>query len=121
MSVPDLNLGSVILDSGTTDTYFPRAMAGTFKEIFESMTGVTYDTNGMKLTKEQLDLIPSLVVQLNGVSGSAADGLFDPSDPDAHPGLAGKLDPDHPNDVLVVMTPKHYFQYNAKKDKYKPM
>jgi len=107
-----LNTGKVILDSGTTDTYFTRNIATTFKAVFKSMTGVDYNDRGMKLTDAQVENLPSLVVQLDGYSGT--DSVI------SHPGLAENLDPDNPNDVLVVIPPNHYFTYSTKEDKYYP-
>jgi len=119
VSSSQLNTGKVILDSGTTDTYLTRKIADSFKKIFKSEVGVDYNTRGMKLTDAQFEKLPSLVVQLNGYSGST-DEIIDISDPDAHPRLAGKLDPDYPNDVLVVIPPNHYIEYVSKLGKYKP-
>jgi len=115
ITTTQLNRGRVILDSGTTDTYFTREIATTFKAIFKFMTKVDYNTHGMKLTDEQVNLLPSLVVQLNGYEGSA-----EPSQPDESPGLAGKLDPDHPNDVLVVIPPNSYIEHSSADDRYYP-
>jgi len=118
VSADKLNRGRVILDSGTTDTYFVRDIADAFKSTFKSLVGVDYNSSGMKLSDEQIDLLPSLIVQLNGYSET--DQQFDPSNPDALPGLAGNLDPDNPNDVLVVIPPNHYVDYNPSTDKYIP-
>jgi len=117
ITTSQLNNGAVILDSGTTATYFTRKIYDTFTKLFKSEVGVAYHTFGMKLTDAEFDKIPSFVVQLNGYSGST-DEVIDISDPNAHPGLAGKLDPDYPNDVLVVISPKHYFEYDAKDQKF---
>ena len=45
----------------------------------------------MTLSDEQVDLLPSLIVQLNGYTGDTRQS-FNPSNPDAIPGLADKLD-----------------------------
>jgi len=115
ITTAQLNSGKVILDSGTTDTYFTRNIAKAFRKAFKSEVGVDYNTNGMKLTDAQVEKLPSVVVQLNGYTGST-----EILDPDAHPGLAGMLDPKHPNDVLVVIPPDHYFEYSTKGDTYHP-
>ena len=60
-----------------------------------------------------------MIVQLAGHELSD-DLKFDPKDPDATPGLAGKLDSNHPNDVLVVVTPNTYFIYNSQNGRYFP-
>jgi len=115
-----LNSGGVILDSGTTATYFTQRLYNTFNKVFKSEVGVAYHTYGMTLTDAEFDKLPSFVVQLNGYS-SSTDKVNDISDPPTHPRLAGKLDPEHPNDVLVVIRPDHYFEYNTKDQKYHPI
>ena len=120
VSVGVLNKGKVILDSGTTDTYFNREIASEFKKVFSDLVGVAYDTRGMTLTDEQVDKIPSLVVQLNGKVKDSEGPVFDPLDPDGVPGLAGKVDEKYPNDILVVVPPSHYFDYSAGSNKYVP-
>jgi len=111
-----LNKGKVIVDSGTTDTYLIRDVESEFKKVFKELVGQKYDMKGMKLTEEEISRIPSLIIQINGYNDVKEQ--FNPSDPDALPGLAGKLDPDHPNDVLVVIPPSNYFEYSPSKELY---
>ena len=111
----DLNHGGVILDSGTTDTYLHRSLATPFEKAFEAIVGVRYVTGGIKLSDDQVKSLPSFIVQLTG----AIDNEIHSSDSGTTPGLAGKLDQSHPNDVLVTVTPKHYFEYDKKLNLYK--
>jgi len=99
-----LNKGKVIVGSGMTDTYLIRDVESEFKNFFKELVGQKYDNNGMKLTKEEISQIPSLI-RYNKEQ-------FNPSDPDAWPGLAEKLDPDHPNDVLVILSPSNSLGYS---------
>ena len=102
--------------SGTTDTYFMSAMAQLFKSEYKKLTGKNYDTNGMSMTDDEVDNVPSIIIQLVGND----EVKFDVSDPNKYPGLAGNLDPDNPNDILIVLTPNHYFEYDSDKDLYYP-
>jgi len=116
---PDLlNKGNVIVDSGTTDTYLVRHVANEFKKVFKELVGKDYVDVGMKLTKKEFSRIPSLVIQLNGYLDVEQE--FDPSNPSVSPGLAGKLDPDNPNDILVVMPPSHFIEYHSGRERYVP-
>jgi len=78
--------------------------------------GQRYDNNGMKLMKEEISRIPSLIIQISGYN--YVKEQFNPSDTHALSGLAEKLDPDHPNDVLVILPPSNYFEYSPLKDLY---
>ena len=104
-----LNTGSVIVDSGTTDTYMTRSLAAPFKEAFHQLTGFAYNTNGMKLTEDQVHTLPTILIQLQGYDGNNELGT---------PGLAGKIDPDHPNDILIAIPPAHYIEFDSDEKKY---
>jgi len=118
ISESTLKMFNTIVDSGTTDTYFPRAIADAFKNAFQIVSGISYSTRGFKLPDGvDVEDLPTIIIQLAGKTGTAE---FDPSDPDSIPGLAGKLDPDHPNDVLLTMVPSHYIEYDPKADTYIP-
>lgn len=118
ISESTLKMFNTIVDSGTTDTYFPRAIADAFKNAFKIVSGISYSTRGFKLPDGvDVEDLPTIIIQLAGKTGTAE---FDPSDPDSIPGLAGKLDPDHPNDVLLTMVPSHYIEYDPKADTYIP-
>ena len=111
ISETSLNSGRVIVDSGTTDTYFSRNMQGPFEKAFKEITGEAYGHNTKKLTKEQLAMQPTILFQLSGDEDLnravvAAHG----GGPVA--GLAGDLDPEHPLDVLLAVPPEHYYEYD---------
>eukprot|EP00979_Chaetoceros_neogracilis_P005789 scaffold1094_cov241-Chaetoceros_neogracile.AAC.2 len=97
-----LNTGSVIVDSGTTDTYFTRNLSDPFKIAFKSVTGFSYNENGMTLTEEEVNKLPTILIQLEGVVGTDSIG-----------GLAYKIDPQNPGDVLLAIPPAHYIEYDT--------
>ncbi len=61
-----------IVDSGTTDTYLPSALAASFKALFLSMTGLQHSNNVVQLSVAQFALLPTLLVSLEGVAGEGS-------------------------------------------------
>jgi hypothetical protein len=115
VSETDLNKGQVIVDSGTTDTYFTRRIASEFSSVFQELTGKQYTHSGMKLTKEELESFPTIIIQMVGdepmnkqVRGEEENVV----------GLADVIDPEHPNDVILAIPPSHYFEYDEESNKY---
>lgn len=50
-----------IVDSGTTDTYMPRSMAGAFSRVFKEATGHDYSTRVMSMTEDEFSALPDIV------------------------------------------------------------
>eukprot|EP00546_Thalassionema_frauenfeldii_P003640 CAMPEP_0178936878 /NCGR_PEP_ID=MMETSP0786-20121207/25431_1 /TAXON_ID=186022 /ORGANISM="Thalassionema frauenfeldii, Strain CCMP 1798" /LENGTH=578 /DNA_ID=CAMNT_0020615357 /DNA_START=101 /DNA_END=1834 /DNA_ORIENTATION=+ len=111
----NLNSGRVIVDSGTTDTYVNRRVAGEFKKAYTQLTGKEYSHNGMKLTEEELLALPTILIQLGG-NVDENKRLF--PDPTKVEGLAANLDPSNPYDTLLAIPPSHYMEYDEKQKKY---
>jgi hypothetical protein len=107
------NAGSVIVDSGATDTYLNKAIASVFQDTFTELAGRKYSNTAWSLTQEELKSLPTLIIQLQS-SGTENSG----KDPFATPGLAGNLDSKNPNDVLLAVPPSHYMEYEEKSGKY---
>ena len=101
------HLKDVGIDSGTTDTYLSREIRPAFYDAWEKMTGKYYSNNPIRLTEDQLNDLPTVLLQLEG--DKAANTKF--KDPDQVPGLAGSLDSDNPLDILVAMPPAHYMEF----------
>lgn len=110
----DLNQGNVIVDSGTTDTYFNRRIARAFANEYQSMTGHSYNHNPISLTAEEMDMLPTILIQIAG-DGKRNFGFY--PDPNVA-GLAGQLDPDNPYDVILAMPPAHYMEFDDSSKKY---
>ncbi|GAX14124.1 hypothetical protein FisN_8Hh040 [Fistulifera solaris] len=116
LSEKDMNQGNVIVDSGTTDTYFHQNFGRKFYPLFQELTGEKFGHKGMSLTQEQIDAYPTILLQLSG------DVVRNKQVAEQHggtvQGLVGELDPDHPYDVLLAIPPSHYFEYDADDKKY---
>jgi hypothetical protein len=66
-----LNTGKgVIVDSGTTDTYLPAAIATKFQAAFKKATNnaIAFSNNNIPLTAEQLKALPTIVFTLQGTA-----------------------------------------------------
>lgn len=113
LSESTLNSGRVIVDSGTTDTYFNSKLAHHFKEAYKKLTGRDYSHESKKFTAEELAQEPTILFQLSG-DVDTNNGL----DPTTTPGLAGNLDQDHPLDVIVAIPPEHFYEYDPDEGGY---
>ena len=112
-----LNANGVILDSGTTGVYLPSVAASIFQTVWLSYVNVPYNTNGMKLTGQQLAQLPTILFQFSGVNGNQ----FNLNDPGRCVGLAGCLDPEYPNDILVILPPWQYLAPSNYRNVYSPV
>lgn len=127
ISYENLNTGSIIVDSGTTDTYMTRNLRQPFAKAFKEMTGFEYAENGMKLSDMQVKSLPTIVIQLEGhvddnknvkyEEGEAYVGEEE-RDSDYAPGLAGIIDEEFPYDILIVIPPAHYIEFDSDHNKY---
>lgn len=100
--------GGVIVDSGTTDTYFSNSIKKTLQKNWEQLAGIPYSHDKTELTEEQVAKLPTLLIQFAGdeeLNKAIAKGK-----PNQIPGLAGDLDKNHPYDVVIAIPPKHYME-----------
>lgn len=102
--------GNVIVDSGTTDTYFSRGLAAEFGRQYKILTGKSYSHSPRHFTAEELAMEPTILIQLAG------DDALNAKVAENSPGLAGSLDPDHPLDVVLAIPPEHYYEYDDDDD-----
>lgn len=105
-----LNSGGVIVDSGTTDTYFARQISKTFRDAFAQLSGVAFSHTGARLTPEELAAYPTILFQLYG--DETANAAIN-ADPNQVTGLAGDIDPAHPYDVILAIPPSHYLEQDT--------
>jgi len=110
-----LNQGNVIVDSGTTDTYFNRNAGSAFQKAFKEFVGKSYNHNPLSLTDEELNNLPTILFQISG--DETMNGSMFP-DPSIAVGLAAALDPSNPYDVILALPPSHYMEYDEKEEKY---
>jgi len=111
ISEKTLNSARVIVDSGTTDTYFSRKLQGPFEKAYKEITGQAYGHGVKKFTAAELAQEPTILFQLSG------DEDLNQAVVDAHggstvSGLAGDLDPENPLDVILAIPPEHYYEYD---------
>jgi hypothetical protein len=104
VSFDHLNHGGIIVDSGTTDTYWNRQISTAFQQVFKEMSGRTYTHSALKLSTEELAKFPTILFQLVADPTENADSNL--------AGLAGALDPDNPKDVVIAFPPSHYMEYD---------
>ena len=118
ISEDQLNNGKVIVDSGTTDTYMTSRIASTFKKTWKQITGKDYNHSGVKLTKEELDSLPTIIIVIQGHDGAeVGDEPF--GEPNNVPGWAGDaLSPSSPKDVVLSIPASHYMEYDPDKEAY---
>ena len=110
-----LNTGGVIVDSGTTDTYWNRAIHDIFTRVYAQLSGGRQHTNSaLSMTEAQMLALPTILFQLEA-SPDANPNV----DPATTPGMAGYMgDPENPNDIIVALPPTHYMEYDPQTHKY---
>ncbi|KAL3936942.1 MAG: hypothetical protein SGBAC_007843 [Bacillariaceae sp.] len=95
----------VIVDSGTTDTYLNANALPAFSKVWRSVTGMDYRHRPIALTDEQLQNLPTVLVQFQAASSSS----------DTYPtpvlGQVGMLDPKNRMDVLLAIPATSYMEY----------
>lgn len=71
-----LNSGKgVIVDSGTTDTFFDAQGNRNFMKAFKSAAGREYSSKSMQLTGEELAALPIISIILSGMQGDGTDDI----------------------------------------------
>lgn len=120
----ELNLGAtnregVIVDSGTTESYFSSSISAPFKTAFRELMGFEFHPILPKREGETNPYTdyPTIVIQLKAAYSTTDDELMDSSG-NSLPGLANSLDLDHPNDILLEIPPKQYMLWSAKSKVY---
>lgn len=106
----DFQVGQVIVDSGTTDTYFPRSIGYKFETLFEQIAGIKYTHSKKTMTIAQVNALPTILIQLVGDDSNQAIASQSGT---PVTGLAGDLDKDNPFDVILAIPPTHYMEYDS--------
>lgn len=71
-----LNTGKgVIVDSGTTDTFFVSGASRAFDSAFSRAAGVDYSTTKMKLSRQTFAALPNITIILSGMKGDGTDDV----------------------------------------------
>jgi hypothetical protein len=119
LSEAELNRGNVIVDSGTTDTYFSRVIDGPFKQIWKELTGNDYNHSPISITDAEIAALPTIILVLSAYEGSAV-GDEPKGNPDTVPGYAGTTGIGNPRDVVLAIPAAHYLEYDPDIGKYVP-
>lgn len=104
-------------DSGTTDTYFTKALSDEFRRVWHEITRMQYTNEPVSITDDQLRKLPTIILQMVPHEGGVGDEV-QAANPAEVPGLAGKVDTGTPNDVMLSIPPTHYMQHNARDGTY---
>ncbi|KAL7462147.1 hypothetical protein ACHAXS_002538, partial [Conticribra weissflogii] len=119
VSESTLNNGNVIVDSGTTDTYFTSALQAPFKKAWKQIVGKDYSHAAVNLTPQEIAALPTILIVLSGDDSDLGDDP--PGNPDDIPGYAGTvLSPDNPKDVVLAIPASHYLEYDPDNKNYVP-
>lgn len=92
-SEDDLNTGKgVIVDSGTTDTFFVSSASRGFQSAFQSASGgIKYSENKMVLSDDDLLALPTITIVLDGMDGQDDVELYIPAEKYLTPSDNGKF------------------------------
>ncbi|KAL7550499.1 hypothetical protein ACHAWF_013722 [Thalassiosira exigua] len=121
LSEDQLNRGNVIVDSGTTDTYFNSQLAGPFKKMWKEMTGKDYNHSPREMTKEQIDKLPTIILIISGYADQTVgdEPSDDPNDVANYVGDVTDLS-SSPRDIVLAIPGAHYMEYDPDNGKYVP-
>jgi len=115
-----LNRHGVIVDSGTTDTYFMSSVSEPFRAAWNKMTGLIYSNKPMKFkSKADMLALPTVVLRLEGASKQYYEKVYG-SVPTTTMLSGETFDPVFPYDVLLSIPPSHYMEYDPESDEYTP-
>lgn len=118
--------GGVTLNSGTPFTIFTHHLKKPFMEAWRQAAGEEFSNKKYELTKSQLLLLPTLLLQFRAHhnDGDDRNQRFHNAHlkPRSTPNLAGfqDLDTALPYDVVVAFPATHYMEHNVNNDRYRP-
>lgn len=121
----ELNRGKLIIDSGTTATFFSKSLWEPFQQAYQRLTGTDFDTSERTMTKEELNAMPTILLQLSPakLNGKNKNHHYHKKKniKQQPPGVvAGSLDPDNAESILVALPPHRYMRYIEKRGTYAP-
>ncbi len=104
--------GGVIVDSGTTDTYFSDVIKKQLSTKWEALAGMGWTHDKLTLSPEEVHKLPTLLLQFAGdiPMNKEVAQKYGRGDPNNIPGLAGDLDKNYPYDVIVAIPASHYME-----------
>jgi hypothetical protein len=112
-----LNRGNVIVDSGTTDSYFTRELNGPFQSVWKEIMGNSYNHGPVTLTEEDIAVLPTIIIVMQGHGGGVGDETD--QDPNSVPGYVGEVFGEfEPRDVVLAIPGSHYMEFDPDTGKY---
>jgi hypothetical protein len=103
----------VIVDSGTSHTYFSEDLDSPFRDAWRRLTGDEYDTRG-EYTLTELSTLPTILLQFTPDKRYSTSILFSRADHPLYPALTGTgLDESNPDSVLVAFPPSQYMSMHS--------
>ena len=119
LSEAELNRGNVIVDSGTTDTYFSKVLDWPFRQMWKELTGNDYNHSPISITDAEIAALPTIILVLSAYEGSSV-GDEPKGNPDDVPGYTGTTGIGNPRDVVLAIPAAHYLEYHPDIGKYVP-
>lgn len=118
ISENSLNRGNVIVDSGTTDSYFTRELSSAFLSVWKQIMGNSYNHSPVTLTEEDIAALPTIIIVMQGHAGGIGDEVD--ADPNTVPGYVGdSFDGEfEPKDVVLAIPGSHYMEFDPDTGKY---
>ena len=113
-----LNSGNVIVDSGTTDSYFTRGLNSAFQSVWKDIMGNSYNHSPVTLTEQDIQALPTIIIVMQGHKGGVGDEVD--ADPNSVPGYVGDaFDGEfEPTDVVLAIPGSHYMEFDPDSGKY---
>ncbi len=106
--------GGTILDSGVPLLIFDESIHDTFMAEWKKMTGQEFSFGKMMLTEEEVEALPTIIVQI-----AAHEGVDKSFNPRTVPNMAGDRDPKNAFDGLLAIPSSHYMEYNPSTSTYR--
>jgi len=115
ISESSLNRGNVIVDSGTTDSYFTSALAKPFGDMWQRLTGKKYSHTGVSMTEKQIDAMPTIILVIQGYDGPAVGDEPEISANYVAEAFDGVFSP---RDIVIAIPAAHYMEFDSDSKKY---
>lgn len=95
-----------------------KAIQKEFNAAWKEVMGSDFPTSQIKLDGKSLRDWPTIIIQLKGSTATIGDEEFDVDNPMNVGNKAAKLDPFHPQDILIALPPSHYMEYSQRNQTY---
>ena len=100
--------------SSIPSTYLNSEVGTALDDAWQRLMGENFPTKDVSVSPEELKTWPTLIFQMKSLSGKNSDIAS------VHGAMAGVLDSEHPEDVLIAFPPSRYMVLNLPKNVYQP-